>query len=147
VSKFALVALATAAALTLMILTGCTSGPVWVAEQKSYTATEARGALDRANGSPYAEMSVASAGALRSDALVSLRNRGGASAEAAALITKTFPSDAAAVPVYVELAKVDGRDVLLLVEAWGPRGGSLDMERLWVLDAVTGEVIDTASAQ
>lgn len=134
--------------LAACLLAGCAErSPAWVDEGASYTTSDARALLDHVDSSKLAETPTSAAPSLRQDALVSLRDRGPAAAQAANLLTRTFPADTSAVPVYIETATVDGRKALVVVEAWGPKGESLSLERMWVLDAKTGDVMDSAAVR
>ena len=136
-----LCALALIACAAVALLSGCTqAGPVWVDEDTAYTATTIKGVFDHVDTSGLAGRSSKEAEDLRHDALVALRKRGGAAAEAADLVTKTFPSTAG-VPLYVEKASFENRpDALVMVEIIGPADGELSLARLWVLSD-TGDVL------
>jgi len=56
------------------------------------------------------------------------------------MLTRTVEPETRGVPVYVELASVDGTAAVIVVEATGPKSGTLDSKRLWVLNA-DGDVI------
>jgi len=114
--------------------TGCTSGgPEWVDSGAKYTMKSVEDVLDTADISRQSGLSVTEATELRHDALTSLRKKGASAAVAADLLTETFPPETRAVPVYVETASLDGKPVLIVVEATGPKSGKLSMKRLWVL--------------
>lgn len=81
---------------------------------------------------------------LRHDALVDLRRSGDAGAEAASLITKTFPSDSTGVPFYVERATFESAPALIVLEAIGRPGGTLTDTRVWVLSE-DGDVLLSAT--
>ena len=70
---------------------------------------------------------------LRHDALAALRRQGATASGVADLLTRTFPSDTSGVPVYVEKATYEGKPAVLVVEAAGPKAGSLNAKRLWVV--------------
>ena len=128
---FALLALVAAAAL----LPGCShKGPPFVEQGSTYTTQTVDAVYDRADVSKLANVSVDKADALRHDALTGLRSRGTNGATVADLITKTLQSEQRAVPIYVELATVSGKHAVVLVEAVGKPGGTLDRKRLWVFD-------------
>jgi len=111
-----------------------------VDEDTAYTATTIKGVFDHVDTSGLAGTSSKEAEDLRHDALVALRKRGGAAAEAADLVTKTFPATAG-VPLYVEKASFENRpDALVMVEIIGPEDGELSLARLWVLSD-TGDVL------
>jgi hypothetical protein len=124
----------------------CTpSGPEWVDEGQRYSIQQTRALLGKVEPGGLAKTPVTDAKELRHDRLVGLRSNGGNASKAADLITKTFPVDTAAVPLYVERAVVDDAPALVLIEAWGPTGGDLDLERVWVIDEADGRIIDAAS--
>jgi len=126
--------LVTLSLLMLLVLSGCApSGPVWVDSEATYSAdsvvdifTDVQGG--RAEGNP-----VEDAADLRHTALVGLRRRGGSAAQAADLITRTFPATTG-VPLRIERAQFeDQADTLVIVELIGPDGGTLSDMRLWVV--------------
>ena len=126
--------------VTLMLITallgttGCTSDNLtWVDDGESYSMKSVEKVLDTADISAQSARSAADATELRHTALTALRKKGGSAAEAADLLTATFPPETRAVPVYVEAASLNGMPVLIVVEATGPKTGALTMKRLWVL--------------
>ena len=125
------------AAISLLLalaLTSCSqSGLTFVDEGGSYDRESALALAAAADSGDLAGRSTREADALRHDALVDLRSEGAAGAEAASLVTKTFPSNAAAVPFYVERATFDSKPALVVIEAIGPADGSLADKRIWVL--------------
>lgn len=134
--------------LLTVLLAGCADrSPAWIDRGNSYTSSSVRDLLDKVDTSKLAKTPTEAAQGLRQDALVALRNRGSGAVDAATLITATFPADTRAVPVYVEKATVGGRSALIVIEAWGPAGAMLSLERLWVLDSNTGDVIDSAAVR
>lgn len=84
---------------------------------------------------------VADAPELRHGALASLRSQGAAQADLANLLTEVLPSNSRSVPYFAEEATVDGRDAWVVIEVWGPEGGTLDRNRAWVFDRTNGQVI------
>lgn len=128
-----LVAILSTAVLVLAV--GCApKGPLYVDKSSNYTMTSVGEILRRADASAYAKKPTSDVTGLRHEALVALRKRGGDAAATADLITRTFPADTRSVPVYVERATVDGKRALVVVEATGPKSGSLDAKRMWVFD-------------
>lgn len=81
---------------------------------------------------------------LRSEALADLRGRGGEAAALADLLTAGF-SASRGVPVYVEATAVDGSPAWILIEVYGPDGGTLDRRRLWVLSRPDGAILSSAT--
>lgn len=131
-----------------LVLSGCTRpGPTWVDENASYSADEARALLDSTGIGALSGTPTSDAGPLRRSALAALRNRGESASTAATLVTRVFPPDVKAVPVYVELATVDDRQALILIEAWGSQNDNLSLKRLWIVDARTGDVIESAAGR
>ncbi len=120
---------------------GCASrGPVWVSEQSAYTTKTVETVFDAADTSQLTDQPTEDAAALRHDALAALRKSGADASGVADMLTRTFEPETRGVPVYVELASVDGTTAVIVVEATGPKSGTLDSKRLWVLDA-DGDVI------
>lgn len=139
--RASLVFFATLSIAVLALAAGCApEGPVYVDQSSNYTMASVAEVLGRADASAYVGKPVSDAVELRHDALVSLRKRGGDAAAAADLITRTFPADTRSVPVYVERAAVDGTSALVVVEATGPKNGTLNAKRMWVFDD-QGDVI------
>ncbi len=124
-----------AAALVLALaLSGCSaSNLTFIEKGGSYDRESALALAEAANSGDLAGRSTREAKALRHDALVDLRSKGAAGAEAASLITQTFPSDAAAVPFHVERATFASMPAFVIIEAIGPADGSLVDKRIWVL--------------
>jgi len=135
------IATATAVLILATGLVGCDSnGPVWVNEQKVYTTRTVGAILDVADISRFEERATADAPDLRHAALTSLRKNGDDASGVADLLTRTFEPSTRGVPVYVELASIDGTEAVIVVEATGPKSGRLDSKRLWALDT-DGNVI------
>jgi hypothetical protein len=127
-----------AASLTaaLLLLVGCgPTGPTWVDEGASYTTKSLSTVYAKADISKLAAVSAADTTAQRHEALIGLRKRGGNASQAADVLTKQLSSDTRGVPVYVERAKIDGKDGLIMVEAIGPANGKLTTKRLWALSS------------
>lgn len=135
--------IATAAALLILAtgLIGCGSDdPVWVDEQNVYTTRTVGAILDDADISRFEERPTSDASDLRHAALTSLRKKGEGASGVANLLTRTFEPGTRGVPVYIELASLEGTEAVIVVEATGPRSGRLDSKRLWALDT-DGNVI------
>lgn len=121
-------------AMAALGTSGCTADePSWTDNGAIYTMKSVERVLDAADISAQNGRATTEATKLRHDALTSLRRQGGSAAKAADLLTATFPPDTRAVPVYVEAASLDGAPVFIVVEATGPKTGTLNMKRLWVL--------------
>jgi hypothetical protein len=82
---------------------------------------------------------------MRANVLADLRTRGSLGRRAADLLTIGFPARTASVPVLVRACLVDGKDAILVVEAYGSPGGTLTHRRLWVFDRVSGALLLAAS--
>ncbi len=133
-----LAVLAIAAAL---VPAGCGRADVaYVDTGADYSTEQLDSLLARTDAGSVAAKPYARAVELRHSALVALRSQGKAESAAADLITSIFPAATASVPVRVERAKVDGKDAIVLVEAWGKSGEVLSMKRLWVIDPSTGAI-------
>lgn len=107
---------------------------------RSLDRAEVTAVIQSADPGKLAERPAEDAPGLRSEALSSLRRKGGTGRAAAELITTSFPSTAQGVPFYVERAVVDDVDAWIIVESVGRRGETLDGRRLWVLGS-EGNVI------
>jgi hypothetical protein len=124
-----------ATGVMLVFVSGCSPSPViYLESNTSYTAANSSDLLEEVDTAAIAKRSAADSGELRQRALVALRGEGDGGAQAADLITETFPADTRGVPVYVERASYDGQAALLMVEATGPPSGQLMDARLWVFD-------------
>lgn len=138
-------------AVGLLIAVTCVAcasgGPEWVDEGRTLTLDEARAVLNEVDAETLAEQPVEGSDELRQEALASLRAQGEEAAEAADLVTATFPAQTRAVPFYVERAIVEERPVIIMVEAWGPREGRLDLERIWIIESESGNVLDSSSVE
>lgn len=131
----------------VLMLPGCSSSaPTVVDSGTSYTAPSAQAKLAALSTAAYGSAAVADAPALRSKALTALRSKGQLGSQSADLITRTFPPDTKAVPVYIEKARFEGKPAILVVEAYGPEGGDLTHKRLWVLSS-NGEVLFSAASK
>lgn len=120
--------------IVLLGASGCSAaGPTWVDDGTNYTIKSVENVLDVADISAQAKLPATDAVKLRHAALTSLRKQSDSAARAANLITATFDPATRSVPVYVESASLDGTPVLIVVEATGPKTGTLNMKRLWVL--------------
>ena len=123
------------------------TGPEWVDEGREYTLDEAKALLNSTDAGDLETQAVEGADELRADALAELRSEDDQAAAAADLITATFPVQTKAVPFYVERATVDGTPTVIVVEAWGPREGVLELRRIWVIGEDSGNVLDSSSVE
>jgi hypothetical protein len=114
---------------------GC-AGPqlTYVDESQEYDSASAADLVEQADAGKLAEKPSSAASELRHEYLVALRSRGEGAAEAAALITRTFPAEVEAVPFYVERAVFGSETAFVVVEAMGRPGGKLSDKRFWVID-------------
>lgn len=130
-----LIAVAMGILMLAMGLAGCgPSGPLWVNEQNEYTTRTVGAVLDSADTARFEDRKTTDAPELRHAALTSLRKNGEDASEVADMLTRTFEPSTRGVPVYVELASIDGTKAVIVVEVTGPRSGRLDSKRLWALD-------------
>lgn len=85
----------------------------------------------------------------REDYLADARRKGldDASLERAFATASATPKGAAAITVDVRPATARGRKVWVLVQAWGYRGEKTDKARVWLIDASTGQVVDSAAGK
>lgn len=141
--KTVVVMLAVVLAAAVAAATGCDRAEItFVSEGASYTLA----AVEEVHASVAPPPSIAGrptadAAQLRRDALASLRGRGGESIELADLLTEIVAGANRSVPYYAEAATVNGRASWIVVEAWGPEGGTLDSTRLWVFGRDDGSVM------
>lgn len=84
---------------------------------------------------------------LRRDALVELRSQGGEAADVAEFVTTTLADTGRAVLYYAESATVEGVASWVLLEAWGPEGGTLEYTRLWVFERESGAVVYSSTSR
>jgi hypothetical protein len=99
-----------------------------------FTAQSATGLLESSGVSPLANTPSEEAADQRHRALTALRRQGGGAAEAAALITHTFPADLVGVPFRVIRATYEGVPAWLILESTGRNGATLSERRLWIVD-------------
>lgn len=129
--------LATMAAAAVMVAgsVGCSTASVtYVDAGASYNEAEALALSGELDAGELAQAPTSETAERRHDALVDLRRQGSTAAEAATLITKTFPADASGVPFYVERATFESVPALVIVESIGRSEGSLSDVRVWVID-------------
>jgi len=137
-----------ALAACALLVSACSAPRItWVDDGSAYSRVEARAIAESVNAGEIANRPTAEGSNLRHEALADLRMQGDEAARAADVLTATFDPATRAVPLYVEAAALDGRDVLIMVEAWGPKSGTLEFKRTWVLDASSGDVLDASSAR
>lgn len=141
-SRWTVSGLALVLLLSGVLAVGCTSSHVRFASDEAaysiedidelHTSVERPAALD---GAP-----VADASSLRRNALVAFRRAGGEAADFAQFVTESLADSGRSVPYYGEAAEFDGRPVWILLELWGPEGGTLSSTRLWVFERDGGDV-------
>jgi len=123
----------------LAVLPGCSpKGPVFVDSNNSYDQTSVMRLAESIDTTKLAGTPSDKAADLRHKALTALRSEGGRAVPVADMLTKTFPADTRAVPVYFERATFDGKPAIIVVEAAGPKEGKLSARRVWVLDEQGG---------
>jgi predicted small lipoprotein YifL len=133
------------AAVAAALMTGCASkGPVYVDSGVNHTSATALALLAKADASAVASKPTSEGAKLRHEALAALRRNGAAASSVADLLTRTFPSSTSGVPVYVERGSYEGKPAVLVVEATGPKSGSLSTKRLWVVGE-SGDVLFAGS--
>lgn len=124
----------------VLLLTACATLDVeFIETSEDYDAAGLETLLDTTASPDLEQRMVEEAPALRREALTELRSRSAAGAQAADLITKTFP-DVAAVPFHVRTARYEGVEAVLLIEAASDEYGSLGARRLWAVNE-QGEVL------
>ncbi len=117
----------------------------YVPEGGTYTLDEI---AQRTRALPLGDLAsvpTSEAPAIRQKRLVDLRGHGPDARALADALTDQFPTDHAAVPMLIEGASVDGRDVWVVVEAWGERDAYLAHRRLWLIDRVSYEIVSSLS--
>ena len=137
----------TAVVSVVLLLTGC-SGQFRARFETSGGPLDTAGAEQLARTTDISALSRVKADdapALRDKVLSDLRTHGAKGELAATLLTTGFPVPTRSVPVLVRYSKVDDRDAVIVVEAFGDAGGRLTHRRLWVFDADTGAIIAAAS--
>ena len=129
-------------ALSLFLVAAC-SGPSvrFIPDGGSYTLPQAERKALEVDLGRVTQMPSSQAEAQRRLALAALRRQGPEGSAAADLLTSRFPTKSSDVPAYVEVAKVDNKDALLVVDAVPGANGLLSSRRLWVFDRRTGDVI------
>jgi hypothetical protein len=134
-----------AASMLVVVLTACKPArPTFVDEERRYNQGTALLLIGKVGDSGLAAVPVDEASKRRHDALAALRSRGKNAADAAKLITEVFPADTAAVPYYVEIASYEGTSAVVVLEAVGPKGGTLSDSRAWVVSR-SGDVLITGT--
>jgi len=122
-------------------LVGCSGeNPAFVDAGASYDSASALELPRSVDAGRLVDQPTSKAADLRHEALVALRKRGGAAADAAVLITRTFPAGSNSVPFYVESADFEGQPAWIIVEAIGRTDDNLTDKRVWVLSA-KGDVL------
>lgn len=125
--------LAATVALCLAV-TGCAQPRVSFSQSETnYDRASASALLQSTSTTEIADEPTARAKQLRLNALTDLRSEGAAGRAAAQVITKVVPNDDKTVPVYIERARFEGKDALLVIEAYGRPAEKLDSARLWVM--------------
>lgn len=109
------------------------------------TAVEAEELAASTDIASVAVFAVEDAPALRATMLRQLRAKGSTGVRAAQLLTAGFPTATASVPILVRLCRFEGKDAVVVVEAFGDTTGKLTHRRLWVFDPVNGGVLRAAS--
>lgn len=136
------VALSLVLLVVALAVVGCARESItWVNEGASYSVPDAEELARELADDRYADTAVSEAYDLRQDSLAHLRGQGEDASELADLLTRVFVTDIRSVPFYAEAAQLDGVDAWLVVESWGPTGGTMASTRLWVFERDTGNVL------
>jgi hypothetical protein len=138
-------AMMSVAVALLLVACASASQPQWVPEAGTLTSQQVDDIAASADLSKVADVDIAKAPDVRTDALVWLRRQGSDGDRAASLLTAGFPERTAAVPVLVEVAQVDGVRSLIAVEAISDKDGKLGMRRLWLFELASGKLIRSAT--
>lgn len=136
----------TAIALTLAASALCACSPrtdyVIDGGEKTLVGIEAFAA--EYDTSAWAREPASSAAELRGRALAAMRGQGGEAIALADVLTDGFAASRG-VPVYAEEVSLDGRPVWVVVEVYGPDGGTLDRRRLWILSRPAGGIVSSSA--
>jgi hypothetical protein len=131
-----------------LVLAACGGGVpevVFEASGAPLTAATADSVAASTGIGAFASVESSSAPALRAKALEKLRAQGEIGARAAELLTEGFPPVSLSVPVLVRVCQVDGKDAVLVIEAYGDAGGKLTHKRLWVFELGSGAIVRATS--
>lgn len=141
------VALPLLAAVLLLAVSACARSPriAWAPDGGSYTMAQAGRLAARTDISAISGTPESDARDLRQRYLTSLRSHGKRAAALADHLTRDFPVDSSSVPVRVEAATVDDRQVWIVIEAWAEKGGTLAHRRLWLLDRADYSIVGSSS--
>lgn len=138
-------ALAHAALLaTSLALCACAPSVTYVADESDRPLVDVESFADSFDTARWERVPSGEAVELRNRALAALRAGGEEAAVLADLLTSGF-SASRGVPVHVEATRVDGQPVWIVIEVYGPDGGTLDRTRLWVLSRPDGAVRSSAT--
>lgn len=117
-----------------LLLSACAAPSVeFIEVSEDYDAATLETLLNTSTAPELERRTIEEARGLRREALIELRSQSAAGARAADLITQSF-AEVEAVPFHVEVAKFQGVDVVLLIEAAEDSDGSLGSRRLWAID-------------
>ena len=130
--------------VALLILSGCASGLVWDAQAGTLTTAQLKSKLDGTDASKLRRVAVTEAHERRNHALASIRKEEGGS-QVADVLTTAFSGGNAGVPLYIGVGTFSGEKVIIVIEAYGSKGGTLDHKRLWVLSMSGSPLFSTAS--
>jgi hypothetical protein len=138
------------ALLAALLMLGACAGrirPVWEPDGGSLTDSQVDALAAGADVSAASGVALEDAPDVRTDVLVWLRSQGADGDRAASLLTAGFPDRTAAVPLYVEIAQVDGVRSLIVVEAAGAKDGTLGVKRLWLFEMLSGRLVRSKTFQ
>lgn len=140
------VALLGSAMLICIALGACAASTLeYIPNGGVYTIAQAEDLASHVSLARIENVRTSEGAARREEALLELRKTGDDGSLLADALTREFPSGATSVPLLVESASVDGREVWIVVEAWGDEDGTLSRRRLWVLDRSTFVVLASSS--
>lgn len=133
--------------VSLLALAACTSQvrAAFVPNGAPLDLAAAEQLARTADLSSVSSVDVASAPAARQQVLRDLRSHGSAGDRAADLLTQGFPALTPSVPVLVRIGPFEGKQALVVVEAYGDASGRLAHRRLWVFDLASGSVLQASS--
>ena len=121
-------------ALATMLLSACApKGPAYVKNGKNYDTPTAIALLASVDTGSFSKERTSDGPKLRHAALAALRRHGSDASSAADLLTRTFPSKTAGVPVYVEHGSFNSVPAFVVIEATGPASGHLNSKRIWIV--------------
>lgn len=129
---------------SVLALGACVPRTAYIVDDENRPLVEVESFADTLDTARWARIPSSDAVALRNRTLAELRSRGDEATALADLLTRGF-SASRGVPVHVEATSVDGQPAWIVIEVYGPDGGTLDRTRLWVLSRPDGAVRSSAT--